>query len=167
MLCMYITTTADDHILVLEQKLTHYEPIFVFFHTYVAFFGTVKDNLQPEFEKPKQDVNELSGPKIKAHITQHLPELLPPFLMIEVSQIETNLTKKIAYEVHKTLKSTFDTDLSSFCSDLTSLDESMNAKFTTTYQLINDFCHDTTKNMATKIDLEEVWLGATSTILGP
>lgn len=37
--------TPEDHILVLEQKLAHYEPILEFFQTYAAFYGTVKNNL--------------------------------------------------------------------------------------------------------------------------
>ena len=93
--------TADQAFQELQDKVNHYESAFQFFLNNEAFFSGVKDNLGSAIDQLRTDVLKL----------QEVTNTIPAQVEEELGNQEANLITKIVYEVRKTLKPNFDTDL--------------------------------------------------------
>ena len=135
--------TADQAFQELQDKVNRYESAFQFFLNNEAFFSGVKDNLGSAIDQLRTDVLKL----------QEVTNTIPAQVERELGNQEANLITKVVYEVRKTLKPNFDTDLNTLRTDLTGLEDSTESKMKAAYNLIDHFHRDTTPDMATKTDI--------------
>ena len=93
--------TTDQAFQELQDKVNRYESAFQFFLNNEVFFSGVKDNLGSAIDQLRTDVLKL----------QEVTNTIPAQVERELGNQEANLITKIVYEVRKTLKPNFDTDL--------------------------------------------------------
>ncbi|KAF9311145.1 hypothetical protein BG006_004624 [Podila minutissima] len=122
--------TTDQALMELSDKVKCYESTFQFFLSNEAFLPVVKDNLGMIIQQLQTDVCKLQedANMINAQVQQ------------EIGQQEANLITKVTYEVRKTLKPTFDTDLNTLRTDLNGLEVQTEFKLKETCMNLEDFC---------------------------
>ncbi|KAF9366570.1 hypothetical protein CPB97_006757 [Podila verticillata] len=96
-------STAKQVLQELQDKVNCYESAFQFFLSNKDFFSGVKDKLGSIVQELQNDVHKL----------QEDAKTIPAKVQQELGHQEANLISKITYEIRKTLKPNFDTELNS------------------------------------------------------